>query len=317
MRAPVTHPVNRLSDPQLKDLLFRVSTDDFPVQLESVWHAERVRFRETLGRIPVAVDCRSSLLDLGSTRAWLPFFQCLLGYQRIVLNTRYPHSGFVADSLRVQGSSPIDLRVSVFDVERESFPLEDRSFDVVLCLEVLEHLAVDPMAMMAEINRVLKPNGTLVLTTPNAIRAGNLVKAWLGEHPMGWAPYNGFDSNRHNREYTPAEVEALLRNSGLDPVEVSTFGAKNRGAVRTFLRWLTTPLLWPVPRCPLRWRRDVILAIGRRVCDVADRRPSWLYFDMAEHANGRVGSAPTMGERLNRTSGRNADAGPASSRVHV
>jgi SAM-dependent methyltransferase len=278
------HPVDRLSDEALRDVLLRVDVAGFPSDLEQLWSVEGVRYRETLRRIPPAVDSDSVLLDLGGTRAWWPFFQLVLGYRRIVANTNYPDSGFVDETAKVHGAGDADVRVSVYDIEREEFPHEDESFDVVLCLEVLEHLCIDPMGMMAEVNRVLKPGGTFVLTTPNAVRTSNVVSALLGEHPYGWAPYNGFDGNRHNREYTPAEIERLFRCAGITPTEVTTFGSKRRGLFRDALKAALHPILGAAPGCPWRWRRDVILAAGTETSTRVERRPSWLYFDMAERA---------------------------------
>ena len=151
------------------------------------------------------------------------------GYSREACDAELRHYGVVKDGTRGKSAPPADVTVSVFDVERDRYPLEDASFDVVLCLEVLEHLTVDPMAMMAEVNRVLKPGGTFVLTTPNAVRHSNVVKMILGEHPLGWTPYNGYDCNRHNREYTPSEIDQLFRAAGFAPSEVTTFGSKRRG----------------------------------------------------------------------------------------
>lgn len=279
----IPHPVDGLRDDALRELFFRVDATGFPSDLANLWSVERCRYRETLRRVPPASNAQASLLDLGSTRAWLPFYQLLLNYSKIVLNTNYPDSGFVSEAVGVRGAPKADVRVAVFDVEREDFPLEDESFDVVLCLEVLEHLAIDPMGMMAEVNRVLKPGGTFVLTTPNAVRACNVVNAVLGEHPAGWAPYNGFDSNRHNREYTPTEIERLLAAAGIAPHEVTAFGSKARGLLRAGLRACFAPILWAAN--PRIGRRDVILACGTKVSGVVDRRPSWLYFDMAERAN--------------------------------
>lgn len=275
------HPVDALNDDQLFALMQRVATDGFPARLEDVWRAERVRFRETLRRIPPAPGADARLLDLGSSRVWLPYFQILLGYRHITLNTSYPDAGFVSDSLCVDGDAA-KASMEVFDIERDEFPLDDGQYDVVTCLEVLEHLAIDPMATMAEINRVLKPGGLLVLTTPNAIRTANVVNILLGRQPAGWNPYNGFDTNRHNREYTPQEIEKLLAASGIAPFEVTTFGQKSRGGLEDGLRKVVSGALTLIPGCPPRHRRDVILATGRKVSPVVDRRPAWLYFDMAE-----------------------------------
>jgi SAM-dependent methyltransferase len=69
----------------------------------------------------------------------------------------------MADDFGMRGSPeivPFDGRV---------IPFPDASFDHVLCTEVLEH-AADPVALVAEIYRVLKPGGTLLATVPFAAR---------------------------------------------------------------------------------------------------------------------------------------------------
>ena len=46
-------------------------------------------------------------------------------------------------------------------------PVEDASFDAVMCIEVLEHVP-NPVAALGELGRILRPGGTLVLTAPFA-----------------------------------------------------------------------------------------------------------------------------------------------------
>lgn len=48
----------------------------------------------------------------------------------------------------------------------ETLPYKNNFFDVVFCIEVIEHLK-NPSQLVDEIHRVLKPGGILVLTTPN------------------------------------------------------------------------------------------------------------------------------------------------------
>jgi ubiquinone/menaquinone biosynthesis C-methylase UbiE len=46
-----------------------------------------------------------------------------------------------------------------------SIPVEDASFDAILCTEVLEHVP-EPIRAIKEFARILKPGGTLFLTAP-------------------------------------------------------------------------------------------------------------------------------------------------------
>jgi SAM-dependent methyltransferase len=49
----------------------------------------------------------------------------------------------------------------------DSLPSKDRSFDLIWCSEVLEHLG-DPEAAIREFERVLKEGGLMLLATPNS-----------------------------------------------------------------------------------------------------------------------------------------------------
>lgn len=70
---------------------------------------------------------------------------------------------------------PMDLFPEYFEVEgieceraniRNGLPLEDASVDVLICQEGIEHFS-DQFEAFKEFNRVIKPGGTLLITTPN------------------------------------------------------------------------------------------------------------------------------------------------------
>jgi len=65
------------------------------------------------------------------------------------------------------GLGPRTWDVSKIDIVSDiiSIPLADESFDIILCSEVLEHVP-DPCLALNELERLLKPNGTLILTAP-------------------------------------------------------------------------------------------------------------------------------------------------------
>ena len=57
---------------------------------------------------------------------------------------------------------------AVIDISSEEFPFKDGSFDVVLCLETLEHLE-NPHHCVWEIKRVLKEGGLFIVSIPNPL----------------------------------------------------------------------------------------------------------------------------------------------------
>lgn len=71
-----------------------------------------------------------------------------------------------------------------------ALPFEDRSFDLVLCFETIEHVT-DQDAALDELRRVLRPTGMLAISSPNR-------DVYLQGNP------------HHTREYTPAELQDAL-----------------------------------------------------------------------------------------------------------
>jgi SAM-dependent methyltransferase len=97
----------------------------------------------------------------------------------------------------------------------ESLPFGDAEFDFVLCSQVVEHL-LDVDAGLGELARVLRPNGTLILTTDNA-RNFVTQALYLGRLRR----QAGFEFP--HRDFEVADLEERLRAAGLDIVNTETF----------------------------------------------------------------------------------------------
>jgi SAM-dependent methyltransferase len=88
--------------------------------------------------------------------------------------------------------------------------LDAESVDAVLLSHVFEHIP-DPSETLAEVARVLRPGGSIVLWLPNA---GSLLARLLGNYWMGW------DAPRHLYSYTPDTLERMLQLHGFAVQEV-------------------------------------------------------------------------------------------------
>jgi SAM-dependent methyltransferase len=111
------------------------------------------------------------------------------------------------------------IELVLWDLDKQPYPLPDKSFDLVVMTEVLEHLREYPAHALAEVRRILRPGGRLYLTTPNAAYVRNRFRLVIGRSVMtplhDWI--GGLPHARHAREYTFAEVRELLVHAGLEP----------------------------------------------------------------------------------------------------
>jgi 2-polyprenyl-6-hydroxyphenyl methylase/3-demethylubiquinone-9 3-methyltransferase len=89
--------------------------------------------------------------------------------------------------------------------------LDIGAFDLVICSEVIEHVA-DKRAFMADVAARLAPGGLLVMSTPNRTAASRLLLVGAAE-AVGYVP----KGTHHWRDFiTPDEFEELLAEVGLD-----------------------------------------------------------------------------------------------------
>lgn len=89
------------------------------------------------------------------------------------------------------------------------------TFDVVSSMEVIEHVT-DPAAFIAELARHLKPDGLLLLSTPNRTAASRLFLVEAAER-LGQVPRGTHDWDQF---LTPEELTALLHEAGLEVSEM-------------------------------------------------------------------------------------------------
>lgn len=121
----------------------------------------------------------------------------------------------------------------------EALPYADAAFDVVVCVDVLEHVA-DLHMVLAEIARVLRPGGLFLFDTINRNPLARLATITMAEDVLRLLPRGTHDPAMFIR---PAELRAAMQGARLVPGPFTGLGP--RGVNRRFdLTFGPLPLTW-------------------------------------------------------------------------
>ena len=118
--------------------------------------------------------------------------------------------GIDFDPKAVAAAQTNGLDVSLGGLLEHRFP--SKSFDTILVSHVIEHVP-DPIAVLTECHRLLKPGGTLVALTPNADSRS---------HKMFGECWRGLEVPRHLHIFTPQSLATAARQAGFENVTGAT-----------------------------------------------------------------------------------------------
>jgi 2-polyprenyl-6-hydroxyphenyl methylase/3-demethylubiquinone-9 3-methyltransferase len=100
----------------------------------------------------------------------------------------------------------------------ELLPFADASYDVVFCCDVLEHVE-SPIKVIAEISRVLKPNGLFFYDTINRTLRSRIAVIGLFQK-CDWTSCAPRDLHDWNKFIKPNELREMIAQCGLEPARV-------------------------------------------------------------------------------------------------
>jgi SAM-dependent methyltransferase len=241
------------------------------------------RFRDW---VPTPAPGETTLMDMGCYQPAIGYYAAL-GWRNIIgiakeegeCNGRFCYT-------TENGAAAVNL---ILDVETERISVPDASVDTVLMMEIFEHFGLDPMHALTEANRVLKQDGLLVLSTPNAAAFDNLHRIVRGHGPYLGLEFSGFSTNRHNRIYDCKELHLILGAAGFE-VEISTsrtyLGNPLPMKVKMFRFFSKAVDSW------IQWRErrsiergDYLFVRARKKNNAVERYPRLLYFDPSKWPN--------------------------------
>jgi len=157
------------------------------------------------------------------------------------------------------------------NIEDSDLPFEEK-FDAILFCEVLEHMTMDPLLALNRIKNALKPDGHLILSTPNVNRLENVARMLAGANI--YDPYSGYGPyGRHNREYNRHELVQLLTHAGFDVEVIFSSDVHDNTANHYFSLLKIVPLV-------LFRRNDLgqyLFVRAKNARPAQTRKPSWLY----------------------------------------
>jgi 2-polyprenyl-3-methyl-5-hydroxy-6-metoxy-1,4-benzoquinol methylase len=135
----------------------------------------------------------------------------------------------------------VNVRQYFFDGKNQ-LPHDDNSFDLVIAGEIIEHI-FDTDFFLQEIGRVLKPEGKLILSTPNIASLGRRISLLLGFDPILEVSPNEASSVGHIRYFTQNKLFQLLRKNGFRLLRKKSdcVSFSRNGKFRS--RWLAK--IWP------------------------------------------------------------------------
>jgi SAM-dependent methyltransferase len=155
------------------------------------------------------------ILDIGSNNGiFLPVIDVVFPLGEI--NT-VDYGKRAYETLKVQSEDRvISFKKHYLNLEKDRLPFEDNSIDIIVFFEILEHFVFDPMHVLLEINRVLKPDGYFFISTPNLNSARSFLNMIKRDNPTLYTDYKPEDQiyMRHNRECSINDVKMLVENSG-------------------------------------------------------------------------------------------------------
>lgn len=208
------------------DDVFKNEVSDYKGRVVNAQHVKNYlfssyyRIQEIVQHTYSKVDPNKKILDIGIG----------YGFYDIILKDNFYLN---ITGMEIKSNMPAYCRLTQLhnieiiseELSKKPTSIPDNSFDFVILSEVIEHLRISPFRALLEIKRILKPQGFLLLTTPNIARLPNVLKLLSGTNIIETFPNDDndivhiTDEMSHIREYTMQELKILIEQAGYEIIK--------------------------------------------------------------------------------------------------
>lgn len=122
--------------------------------------------------------------------------------------------------IAMQYASAQDLNIQYFKSTVEELVYSDdlnkKQYDVVLCLEVMEHLD-NPSDFVKNLASLVKPDGMIIISTINRTVKAYMLAILMAEYVLSWIPKSTHD---HSKFLKPSEIYSMFNNNNMEIKEL-------------------------------------------------------------------------------------------------
>lgn len=179
-------------------------------QEKSYFNQHFFRYQKTLGFIPEKYITGKKVVDLGALPGHLSRAIKFLGANEVIGLDYDPQRFEFKYRIEKQG-----VKMVKSDIEKQPLPFGDKTVDLVIFTEVIEHFQGSPQFVFLEIKRILKPGGMLVITTPNRDNLPDRIFRFFRKKTV--QSNDGLLVQQlHHHEYCMEELVLLLQKFGFN-----------------------------------------------------------------------------------------------------
>lgn len=193
---------------------------------------ELLRFQKVLNQVKkyVRLDEKFRVLDIGcGTGKFLKF---------LPIKHKY---GVDISPIAVEKAVKNGIDAKTVNVESEKLPYESNFFDLITCMEMLEHL-FNASLLLSEVRRVLKPGGYVYVTVPNDVyRLKKRLGVLVGKYFLDLG-HNNLYTVAHIRFFRKSLLKNLFLNEGFKIVYVGGLPLSYKGYLLPLGGFLATHL---------------------------------------------------------------------------